>query len=56
MLSKEFRQYAEQCEKLARDCLDIFAREALIELAHEFRTEAELCERREGKKSTKTRH
>ena len=44
MQSQELRQHAIQCEKLARRCLDPFVREALTELAAEFRSQAALLE------------
>ena len=47
MLSKEFRLCAAQCERLARESLDAFARQALTELAAAYRAEAETLERQD---------
>jgi hypothetical protein len=44
--SKECRQHAEECLKLAKETTQIYARQALLELAAEFREVAEELERR----------
>jgi hypothetical protein len=44
--SKECRQHAEECLKLAKGATQIYARQALLELAAEFRQIAEELERR----------
>jgi hypothetical protein len=43
---KECRQHAEECLKLAKETTQIYARQALLELAAEFREIAEELERR----------
>jgi hypothetical protein len=43
---KECRQHAEECLKLAKETPQIYARQALLELAAEFREVAEELERR----------
>jgi hypothetical protein len=49
--SKECRQHAEECLRLAKETTQIYARQALLELAAEFRAIAEELERR-GSHST----
>jgi hypothetical protein len=44
--SKECRQHAEECLRLAKETTQIYARQALLELAAEFRAIAEELERR----------
>jgi hypothetical protein len=44
--SKECRQHAEECLKLAKETTQIYARQALLELAAEFRAIGEEFERR----------
>ena len=44
--SKECRQHAKECLKLAKETTQIYARQALLELAGEFRAVAEELERR----------
>ena len=51
MRSQEFRENADKCEKLALESSDAFIREALIELAADFRHAAEILERREAQPS-----
>ena len=43
--SKEFRQTAEDCLKLARETDEVYAKTALIEMATEFRVMAEHLDR-----------
>jgi len=43
---KECRQHAEECLKLAKETTQVYARQALLELATEFRELAEELERR----------
>jgi hypothetical protein len=43
---KECRQHAEECLKLAKETTQVYARQALLELATEFREIAEELERR----------
>jgi hypothetical protein len=43
---KECRQHAEECLKLAKETTQIYARQALLELATEFREIAKELERR----------
>jgi hypothetical protein len=43
---KECRQHAEECLRLAKETTQIYARQALLELAAEFRAVAEELERR----------
>jgi hypothetical protein len=38
MLSKEFRQRGDQCEKMARESPDVLVQDLLNELASEFRS------------------
>jgi hypothetical protein len=47
MWAKECRRRAEECEQLARETTEAYAKEALLELAAEFWREAELCEEKE---------
>jgi hypothetical protein len=44
--SKECRQHAEECLRLANETTQIYARQALLELAAEFREFAEQLETR----------
>jgi len=44
MDAKLFHQRARDCLRLAKDCSDVFAREALVELATEFKTMARFLE------------
>jgi hypothetical protein len=44
--SKECRQHAEECLNLAKEATQIYARQALLELAAEFRQVAKELERR----------
>jgi hypothetical protein len=48
MESREFRKQAEECERLARGCLEAFVREALIELATDLRIRARVLEQQES--------
>jgi hypothetical protein len=42
--AQEYRQQAQDCLKLAKEAKDIYAKEAMSELAEEFRKVAELLE------------
>lgn len=44
MNPKGLHQYARDCERMARECVELFTREALVELALEFRQAAEEIE------------
>jgi hypothetical protein len=44
--AKEYRQQAQECLELAKGAKDLYAKEAMAELAEEFRKTAELLERR----------
>jgi hypothetical protein len=53
------RQYARDCERMAKERIDLFTHEALIELASEFRRAAEEIEsgsrRRRGERAQNSR-
>ena len=51
---KECRQHAEECLKLAKETTQVYARQALLELAAEFREIADELERR-GSRSDATK-
>jgi hypothetical protein len=55
MGSKEFRQSAAECERLARESSDEFVKLYLVELAAEFRKQADALEEREPSQA-RTRH
>lgn len=44
MNPKLLRQYARDCERMSKECVDLFTHEALVELAFEFRRAAEEIE------------
>ena len=48
MWSKECLRRAEECEQLASETTEAFARQALMELAAEFRREAKISEQEES--------
>ena len=43
--AKEYRQQAKECLNLAKEAKDLYAKEAMMELAEEFSASAELLER-----------
>jgi hypothetical protein len=43
--SKEYRQHAEECRELAKEAEEFYVKTALIELADEFKAQAEKIER-----------
>jgi 3-methyladenine DNA glycosylase AlkC len=44
--AKEYRQQAKECLELAKGAKDLYVKEAMAELAEEFRKTADLLERR----------
>lgn len=44
MNPKLMHQYARDCERMAKECVELFTQEALVELALEFRRAAEEIE------------
>ena len=47
--AKEYRRHATECLRLANEAKDLYAREAMKELAQEFSAAAELLEQRPSK-------
>jgi len=47
MHAKEFRQSAAECERLARESSDAFVKQYLVELAMEFRKQADALDEHE---------
>ena len=54
-MSKEYRHRAEECQRLANETKEIFARMALLELVTEFRAIAQQLELRERRANTRQR-
>jgi hypothetical protein len=56
MESREFRQHASECERLARESSDVLVRQYLSELAVVFRSQANTTEEREAQRVSTTSH
>ena len=52
---KILHQHARDCERMAKECSDLFTREALHELALEFRRAAQALERNMAVQGTRAR-